>query len=258
MIRILLSGCSGRMGQALAGRVKTHPDMEIVAGMDIAAGSGGGFPVYDRFGQIKETADIAVDFSHISLTPALLEYCVNQKLPLVLCTTGIAGELEEQVAQSAAAIPIFRSFNMSLGVNLLLALVRQAARVLGDAYDIEIIEKHHNKKVDAPSGTAYMIADAAASVLPFSPRYVFDRSGEHRQRSREEIGLHAVRGGNIVGEHEALFVGPDEVLAIRHSAQSRELFADGAIKAVAFLINNTQPRIYTMDDLIRSFTEGDH
>ncbi|MCL2120853.1 MAG: 4-hydroxy-tetrahydrodipicolinate reductase [Clostridiales bacterium] len=251
MIRVLLSGCNGRMGQALTLRMKEHADMVIVAGVDQVLGTSNDFPVYDHFDAVGEEADVVVDFSHISLTPMLLDYCTKKRRPLILCTTGIAGSLEDQVAEAATTIPIFKSANMSLGIGLLQTLVRQAAKVLGDAYDVEIIEKHHNKKVDAPSGTAYMIADAAASALPYSPRYTFDRSGEHKQRDPHEIGIHAVRGGTIVGEHEILFIGAHEVLSISHSAQSRELFANGAMKAVEFLRDVERPGIYTMDDLLR-------
>lgn len=254
MIHLILSGCNGRMGQAVSARLKGHAGMQIVAGMDMVQDGQNAYPVYDNFDRIKEDADIVVDFSHISLTPALLGFCLKRKLPLVLCTTGIAGELEKQVAEAAKQIPIFKSANMSLGVSLLQALVRQAAGVLGDAFDLEIIEKHHNKKLDSPSGTALMIAEAAASALSYTPRYVYDRSGEHRQRDHQEIGFHSVRGGNIVGEHEAMFIGPDEILTITHTAQSRELFAGGAVKAAEFLVEHPVPQIYNMDDLVRSLS----
>jgi 4-hydroxy-tetrahydrodipicolinate reductase len=242
------------MGQAVTLLLQGHPGMRIVAGADIVEGKQNEYPVYDHFDQIREPADIVIDFSHISLTPELLSFCVKNHLPLVLCTTGIAGELEAQVIEAAKEIPIFRSFNMSLGISLLQNLVRQTARVLGDSFDIEIIEKHHHFKADAPSGTAFMIAEAAASVLPFKPQYIYDRTSEHRQRKHEEIGIHSVRGGSIVGEHEAMFIGPNEVLTISHSAQSRELYANGAVKAAEFLMKNTQPRIYTMDDLVHSLS----
>jgi len=254
MINILLSGCDGRMGQAFVARLNDHPYMAVSVGLDMVPTERKGYPVYSDFSVIREKADIAVDFSHISLTPALLDYCEQQKLPLVLCTTGIAGELESRVIEAAKTIPIFKSANMSLGISLLQSLVRQAAGVLGDEYDIEIIEKHHNQKVDAPSGTAIMIAEAAASALAFKPRYVYDRTGEHRKRDHQEIGIHAVRGGAIVGEHEAMFIGPHETLTISHSARSRELFATGAVKAAEFLFDQTEPRIYNMDDLVRALT----
>ena len=251
MIQIIISGCNGRMGQVIASQISALPQMEVVAGLDVADNQRNEFPVYCRFDDIKEKADVLVDFSHVSLTPSLLDYCAEKKLPLVLCTTGIAGDLMDKVHETAKVIPLFQSFNMSLGVSLLQALVRQAAKVLGDSYNIEIIEKHHNTKVDAPSGTAIMIAEAAASVLPYQPVHVFDRTNEHRLRSREEIGIHSIRGGTIVGEHEAMFIGQNEILTISHSAQSRDLFANGAIKAVEFLAQATEAKVYHMDDLIQ-------
>ncbi|MDR0468927.1 MAG: 4-hydroxy-tetrahydrodipicolinate reductase [Peptococcaceae bacterium] len=254
MIHVILSGCNGRMGQAVTALLHSHDDMKIVAGMDLAEDKQNDYSVYSHFDQIRESADIVIDFSHVSLTLDLLAYCVNKHLPLVLCTTGITEEQEAQVAEAAKEIPIFRSLNMSLGISLLQALVRQAARVLGDSFDIEIVEKHHQYKVDAPSGTAFMIAEAAASGLAFEPRYIYDRSCEHRQRDHKEIGIHSVRGGTIIGEHEAMFIGPNEILTISHSVQSRELFANGAVKAAAFLLENPQPQIYNMDDLVRSLS----
>lgn len=254
MIRVIQTGCAGQMGRALAERIKAHPDMEIVAGMDISEYKSADFPVYRDLNDIKAEADIVIDFSHISLTPSLLDYCLARKLPLVLCTTGIAGELEARVKTAAESIPLFRSFNMSLGISLLQTLVRQATKVLWDTCDIEIIEKHHNRKVDAPSGTAVMIAQAAASALPYEPSYVYDRTLEHKRRDRKDIGVHSVRGGNIVGEHEIMFIGPHETLTISHSAQSRELFANGAVKAAEFLMTKKTPGLYNMDDLVASLT----
>jgi 4-hydroxy-tetrahydrodipicolinate reductase len=249
-----MSGCNGRMGQAIVKQAKESTKYRIVAGYDMNPLQQNDFPVYDSIKKIAEEADIIIDFSHISATPTVLEYAHTKKTPLVLATTGIEGELEKQVIKTAASIPIFKSFNMSLGISLLQALVRQATKVLGDSYDIEIIEKHHNQKVDAPSGTAIMIAQAAASALSFTPEYVYDRTKEHKKRGRQEIGIHAVRGGSIVGEHEAMFIGPNEILSISHSAQSRELFANGALKAAEFLMKTTQPAIYNMDDLVASLT----
>lgn len=252
MVNILLSGCNGRMGQAVV-RQAAEAGIKIVAGYDMNAIKLNDFPVYPDFAGITEAADLLIDFSHISATAQVLEYCRDKKLPLVLCTTGIKDELEAKVLAAAEDIPIFKSFNMSLGISLLQALVRQAARVLGDTYDIEIIEKHHNQKVDAPSGTALMIADAAASCLNFQAEYVYDRTKEHQKRDRKEIGIHAVRGGTIVGEHEAMFIGPNEIISISHSAQSRELFANGAVKAAAFILDK-KPGIYNMDDLVISLS----
>lgn len=240
------------MGQAIVNLAKDSQKYSIIAGYDANTEKKNDFLVYSDFSQIKEAADIMIDFSHISATSAVLNYCKSKKLPLVLATTGIAGDLEQEVLDAAKSIPIFKSFNMSLGISLLLALVRKAAKVLGETSDIEIIEKHHNQKLDAPSGTALMIADAITSSLDFDPEYVYDRSKAHKKREHKEIGIHAVRGGNIIGEHEALFIGPNEIITISHSAQSRVLFADGALKAAEFMMTKTTPGLYNMDDLVAS------
>lgn len=254
MIRMIMSGCNGRMGQAVVSQAQASGKFIVVAGYDSFAEKKNDFPVYSALDQITEEADVVIDFSNISATEALLEFCQSRKLPLVLATTGIAGELEQKVLRTAEIIPVFKSFNMSLGISLLQALVRQAAKVLGDTYDIEIIEKHHNQKLDAPSGTAIMIAQAAAASLNFEPEYVYDRTKAHQKRDHKEIGIHAVRGGTIVGEHEAMFIGPNEIVTIGHSAQSRELFANGALKAAEFIVANRMPMIYNMDDLVASLS----
>ena len=252
MIRVILSGCNGQMGQAIAARAENQAEIEIVAGVDNAGDLRYAFPVFDRFDALDAQADMVIDFSHVSLTPSLLDYCKDKQLPLVLCTTGIAGDLEAKVMQTAKNIPIFQSFNMSVGVSLLRSLVHLAAKALGDTYDIEIIEKHHNQKVDAPSGTALMIAEAVASALPYEPVYVHDRSATHKKRDRQEIGIHAIRGGSIVGVHEVLFIGPQETISISHTAESRVLFATGAIKAAFFLASRQSPGLYNMDDLVQA------
>ena len=252
MINIILSGCNGRMGQAIVSLAQDSDKYNIIAGFDAMDEKRNDFPVYSDFNQIKESADVMIDFSHISATSTVLNYCKNKKLPLVLATTGIAGDLEQQVLDTAKSIPIFKSFNMSLGISLLLSLVRKAAKVLGETSDIEIIEKHHNQKLDAPSGTALMIADAISDSLTFDTQYIYDRSKEHKKRDHKEIGIHAVRGGNIIGEHEAMFIGGNETITISHSAQSRVLFAEGALKASEFIITKTTSGIYNMDDLVAS------
>lgn len=255
MIHMIMSGCNGRMGQAVIRQAQESGKFKVVAGYDVNPEAKNDFPVYSDFQQITQTADVLIDFSHISATRAVLDFCKANHLPLVLATTGIAGDLEQDVLRASSAIPIFKSFNMSLGISLLQALVRQAAKVLGDTYNIEIIEKHHNQKLDAPSGTAIMIAQAAASALTYEPDYVYDRTKEHKKRDPKEIGIHAVRGGTIVGEHEAMFIGPNEIISISHSAQSRELFANGALKAAEFLMVNQSPKVYNMDDLVASLSQ---
>lgn len=254
MINLILSGCNGRMGQAIAALAKDSEKYRIVAGFDASTERNKDFPVYDDFHHIQERADVMIDFSHISATPKVLDYCTKNKMPLVLATTGIAGDLEKQVFEAAKTIPIFKSFNMSLGISVLLALVRQAAKVLGDSSDIEIIEKHHNQKLDSPSGTALMIADAAKSALNYEPIYVYGRGREQRKRDKKEIGIHAVRGGTIIGEHEISFIGDNEIITISHSARSRALFAEGALKAAEFVIGKPAG-LYNMDDLVSFLTQ---
>ena len=254
MENVLVSGCNGRMGRVIIDQLEGHPTFQVSAGVDMQKSSDYPFPVYDSFDSVNSPCDIVIDFSHISLTPFVLSFCVAKGLPLILATTGIAGDLEKQVLTAAETIPIFKSFNMSLGISLLQSLVRQAAMVLGGRYELEIIEKHHNNKLDAPSGTALMIAEAAAQALPYTPAYVYDRTGAHQARAPHEIGIHAVRGGAIVGEHEAMFIGPNEILTISHSAQSRMLFADGALKAAEYLRGIKKPGIYNMDDLVAALS----
>jgi 4-hydroxy-tetrahydrodipicolinate reductase len=250
-----MSGCNGRMGKAIVSLAKECEKYRIVAGFDAHHGKDNDFPVYSDLDEIQEKADVMIDFSHISATLKVLDYCKRNKLPLVLATTGIAGNLEKEVLEAAKTIPIFKSFNTSLGISLLMALVRQAAKVLGDSCDIEIVEKHHNQKLDSPSGTALMIADAARTALNYEPTYIYGRGWEHRKRSNKEIGIHAVRGGRIIGEHEISFIGNYEIITISHSALSRRLFAEGALKAAEFIISNTTPGIYNMDDLVASLTK---
>lgn len=255
MIKILLSGCNGRMGRAICDICSKSEDLKIVAGLDINTVQLSDFPVYDDITKVKEDADVAIDFSNPQVLKSLLCYCMDKKLPVVISTTGHS---ETQIAEITAAskqIPIFRSGNMSLGINVLLMLVERAASILGDTFDVEVIEKHHNQKVDAPSGTALMIADRLKESLPYDAEYVYDRHNVRQKRDRKEIGLHSVRGGTIVGEHEVIFAGRDEVVEIKHTAQSREVFAAGAVKAGAFLAECTEPGLYNMDDLVRKFVK---
>lgn len=250
MLRWILSGCNGRMGQAVTRLCAAQPDLEIAAGFDLLGTAEGDFPVYSAPAEFKGQADAVIDFSSPAALPALLDFCTDRKIPVVLATTGYSQEQLEAIDQAAKMIPIFRSANMSLGVNVLLALVRQAAVALGGDYDIEIVERHHNRKVDAPSGTALMIADAAAQALPYQPEYIYDRHSVRQARGKREVGISAVRGGNIVGDHEVIFAGENEVIELRHSAMSREVFASGAIRAARFLTGVEAPGLYSMADLV--------
>ncbi len=249
MLQIVLSGCNGRMGKALAALAADAEGMVIAAGVDVVKTPSGSFPVYETPAEYTGPADVVVDFSHVSALPALLEYCKKRSLPLVLCTTGQSEEQKAQIREAAKEIPIFMSANMSVGVALVKDLVRRAAQVL-NGYDIEIIEKHHNQKLDAPSGTALMLADAAAEASG-GKKYVYDRHAVRKKREPGEIGISSVRGGTIIGEHEVLFAGYNEVITVSHSAQSRELFAAGALRAARFIAGKPAG-LYSMDDLVAS------
>ena len=190
-----------------------------------------------------------IDFSHPSALEPLLAYATAHKIPAVIATTGLSAEQKEQLAEAAKEIPLFFSANMSLGINLLISLAKKAAALLEESFDIEIIERHHNQKIDAPSGTALAIADGISEVLKNPPEYVYDRHSVRRKRKKNEIGLHAVRGGTIVGDHEVLFAGNDEVIELKHSAASKEVFAVGAVKAAKFLAGK-RPGMYSMTDLV--------
>ena len=252
MLRLILSGCNGRMGRVVEHICAAQPDLEIAAGFDLLGTGDRDFPVYSSPADCKEQADAVIDFSSPAALPALLEFCVERRIPAVLATTGYSEEQLAAIDQAAQIIPIFRSANMSLGVNVLLALVKQAAAALGSDYDIEIVEKHHNKKVDAPSGTALMLADAAAEVLPWQPDYVYDRHSVRKARESREIGISSVRGGGIVGDHDVIFAGRDEVITLSHSAMSREVFASGAVRAARFLAGVEAPGLYSMTDLVQA------
>ena len=251
MLRLILSGCNGRMGRAVASICAAQPDVEIVAGFDLLGTGDGTFPVYSSPAQFQGTADALIDFSSPAALSALLEFCTGRQVPAVLATTGYSQEQLEAIDQAAKQVPLFRSANMSLGVNVVMELVRRAAAALWESCDIEIVEKHHNKKVDAPSGTALMLADAAASALPYQPDYVYDRHSVRKARDKKEIGISAVRGGGIVGEHDVIFAGDHEVIQISHSAMSREVFASGAVSAARFLATVQAPGLYSMTQLVQ-------
>ena len=251
MPKIIVSGCNGHMGQSVINICAGKEDMEIVAGFNRTPVKKNDFPVYADPMEYAGAADVIVDFSHPDNLEGLLSYAVRRRIPIVLCTTGYSGEQLEKIRAAAAKSPVFRSGNMSLGINLLLRLVRETSAALGESFDVEIIEKHHNRKVDAPSGTALMLADAAGEALPYGAKYVYDRQSVRRKRERNEIGISSVRGGTIVGEHEVLFAGPDEVVELKHSAQSRDVFANGAVTAARFMAGVKKPGYYTMDDVLK-------
>ncbi|MBQ9112963.1 MAG: 4-hydroxy-tetrahydrodipicolinate reductase [Clostridia bacterium] len=251
MTNIILCGCSGRMGDAVSRLVADRSDAQIVAGIDIntsAAAQASGFPVYQSISEFPGKADVIVDFSHHSALPALLDYAVKNGTPLVICTTGHTEEELELMRSASEKVAVFFSGNMSIGINLIMELCRQAARALGDNFDVEIIEKHHNKKLDAPSGTALMLADAIKGERD-NTEYVYERHSVRRQRDPSEIGIHSVRGGTIVGEHEVIFAGNNEMITISHSAMSREIFAAGAVRAAVYTAGKTAG-MFNMSDVI--------
>lgn len=247
MTRILLSGCFGRMGSAVISAACENNRIEIISGVDIASGESS-FPVYKSIHDNVEKPDVIIDFSHHSALPEILNYAVRKNIPVVIATTGHDQFESNLMVEATEWIPVFFSRNMSIGVNLLIALAKKASEFLGADYDVEIIEKHHRNKLDAPSGTALMIADAIKETRDATD-YVYDRHEKREKRSTEEIGIHAVRGGSIIGEHEVIFAGKDEVVTISHSAASRSLFAAGAIKAAEFIVGKPAG-LYGMDDLL--------
>ena len=256
MLKVLLSGCNGKMGHVVADICASDDSVEVVCGLDISAQSDHVFPVYTSVDEIQEACDVAIDFSNPRALDALLPYCVAKKLPLVVCTTGHSGAQELSMAAAAKDIALFKSGNMTIGINLIAELLKRTAQVLGDGYDVEIIERHHNRKLDAPSGTALMLADAVAQGLAYEPEYIYDRHSERRARGKHEIGMHSVRGGTIVGEHEVIFAGRDEIIEIKHTILSREVFAVGAVGAAKFLYECEAPGIYNMNDYVVAKANG--
>lgn len=256
MIRILLCGANGKMGHVIAACAAERDDMEIVAGIDLNTAAYDAFPIYADFASCDRDADVIVDFSNPAILDDLLAYAVRTKTPVVAATTGYTPEQVAQIRAAAEETAVFFTFNMSLGVNLLTALSVQAAKILGSQFDIEIIEKHHNQKVDAPSGTAVMLAEAINKASDESYLFEYDRHSRRMKRPKNEIGIHSIRGGNIVGEHEVLFAGRDEQLSLKHTATSKEVFAVGAVNAAAFL-SRKSTGLYDMADLLGEQKKGE-
>lgn len=250
MLKIGLCGCNGRMGKVITDIVAKKENMKIVAGFDAYTTKLADYPVYADPQEFSGACDVIIDFSNPASLDALLTYCKAHKTPIVICTTGHSKEQLDAMRAASAEIPVFRSGNMSIGINLMMDLLRKCGAVLGDGYDVEITEKHHNQKLDAPSGTAIMLADAVNEALPYDAEYVYNRHDRREKRPKHEIGMHCIRGGTIVGEHEVLFAGRDELIEIRHVALSREVFAVGAVDAAAYLGSQIQPGMYDMSDVI--------
>lgn len=250
MTKIILNGCCGHMGQVVAEAVAADPEAEIVAGFDISDKGNCDFPVFTDPSAFKDTADVIIDFSNYKAVDGILDFSKARNIPIVLCTTGLTEEQLVKVDAYSKEVAILRSANMSLGINLLMKLVQEAARVLADAgFDMEIVEQHHNRKLDAPSGTALALADSINDAMDQAYHYVFDRSTRHESRDQKEIGISAVRGGSIVGVHDVIYAGTDEVVELRHTAYSRAIFAKGAVAAAKYL-NGRGAGLYDMADVI--------
>ncbi len=250
MIRIIMHGCNGKMGQFISSLAAQEETVQIVAGVDITGVQKNDYPVFAHIADCDVEADVVIDFSNASAVDGLLDYCIAGKLPCVLCTTGLSEEQLARVEEAAKKTAILKSANMSVGINLLLKLLAEISPKLSEAgYDIEIVERHHNQKLDAPSGTALALADAVNDSCGQTYEYVFDRSSRRQKRPSKEIGISSVRGGTIVGDHDVIFAGADEVIILSHSAYSRGVFAKGALEAAKFLAGKPASR-YDMSDVI--------
>ena len=250
MIRMIMHGCNGHMGQTITGLCREDAGVEIVAGVDLYDGIANDYPVYKTLKECDVDADVIVDFANAKAVDDLLDYSVERQIPVVLCTTGLSEEQLRKVEESSKKVAVLKSANMSLGINTLMDLLKKATAVFADAgFDIEIVEKHHNQKLDAPSGTAIALADSMNEVLHNEYQYKYDRSAERKKREKKEIGIQAVRGGNIVGEHEVIFAGTDEVITFKHTAYSKAVFGKGAIEAAKFLAGKPAG-FYDMSDVI--------
>ena len=250
MTRIIMHGCNGAMGQVISGIAAKDEEISIVAGIDMRTEQKNDYPVFASLNECKVEADVVIDFSNAAAVDELLDWCAEKKMPVVLCTTGLSEVQLAKVEETAEKTAVLRSANMSLGINMLLKLLKEAAQILAPAgFDIEILEKHHNQKLDAPSGTALALADSMNEALNEKYAYVYDRSRERKKREKYEIGISAVRGGNIVGEHEVIFAGTDEVIQISHTAYSKAIFAKGAIDAAKYIAGK-EAGMYNMADVI--------
>lgn len=249
MTNIVICGANGKMGQTIYRCVRDRDDCKIIGGVDLNTEKYADFPIYSSVSELPEKPDVIIDYSHPSCLSSLLEYCKTNGTPVVLATTGYNDEQISEIKKAASQIPVFFSWNMSLGINLLVELAKKATAILGDKFDIEIVEKHHNQKIDAPSGTALMIANAINETRNNEMNYVYDRHSQRKKREDNEIGIHSVRGGTIVGVHEVLFAGNDETITISHSAASKTVFAEGSVNAAIF-IKNKEAGLYDMNSII--------
>ena len=249
MTGIAICGANGKMGKTIYNCISAREDCKVIAGIDINTEQYADFPIIDSPSKLPEKPDVIIDYSNPASLDGLLEYCLSTGTPIVLATTGYSDEQINKIKSAAEQIPVFFTFNMSLGINLLVQLAKKAASVLGDQFDIEIVEKHHNQKIDAPSGTAIMLANAVNETLDNKYHYVYDRHSQRKKRDKNEIGMHAIRGGTIVGEHDVIFVGHDEVITLSHSAASKSVFAEGSINAAIYL-SDKPAGLYDMSSLV--------
>ncbi|MCD8300368.1 MAG: 4-hydroxy-tetrahydrodipicolinate reductase [Clostridiales bacterium] len=252
MIKAILNGCNGQMGRVISDLAATDESIEIVAGVDIDTAQHYDYPVYGNIADCDVPADVIIDFSHVSCIDALMDYSVERQIPVIVCTTGLSETQEEKVRAASGQVAVLKSANMSLGINTLMEILKPAAKALAAAgFDVEIVEKHHNRKLDAPSGTAIALADSVNEAMDGAYSYTLDRSDRRQKRDPREIGIQSVRGGSIVGEHEVMFCGMDEVVTLKHTAYSRSIFANGAIEAARYLAGKPAG-YYTMADVVKA------
>ena len=252
MVKIFLNGGCGRLGKAIANLCCNNPDYKIVAGGDIIENKNYDFPVYTSLSECTEDFDVIIDFSNAKAVPTILEFALSRKKPFICCTTALSDDTVSAILSASEKIAVFKSANMSLGINMMVELCKQATRILYPEFDIEIVEAHHNRKLDAPSGTAMMIASAIDQEISDNVEYVYDRHSVNKARSKNEIGISSIRGGNIVGEHSAMFISDEEILTISHSAQTRDVFAKGALTAAKFMAGK-EKGYFTMSDVIAQY-----
>ena len=249
MVKVILSGCCGKMGNAVTNATNDRNDIKIVAGVDICECDKLPYPVFPAFNELPCDADVIIDFSNPSALPSILNYAIKNNIPAVLCATGYTAEQNAIIEDASKSVAMFRSGNMSLGINLLSEIAKAAAKVLGNSFDVEIVEAHHNLKLDAPSGTALMLEKAVEEGLEYTPELTYDRHNRSQKRDKHEIGMHSIRGGTIVGEHEIIFAGNDEIIKLSHTALSKNVFAVGAVNAAVYM-KDKQAGLYNMTDVI--------
>ena len=250
MLKVLINGCNGKMGQVVAEEIAITPDVETLCGFDRVDTGDNNFPVFTNIEDINLIPDVIIDFSIPVATFTILEFAKKHNIPTVIATTGFSDEENNKIQELSKEFPIFKSSNMSYEINLMAKLVADLAKKLSDS-DIEIVETHHNRKIDSPSGTALILADSINNALDNQMNYEYARHEKREKKKKKEIGIHSIRGGNIVGEHEVIFAGNDEIVKLSHSARSKAIFAQGAVNAAIFL-NGKSPRIYNMKDLVNS------